>query len=185
LVTRSALLITPGARRQDLLRHAGGTAAHVFEARPGTLKLVLEQLRKTASAGGFSGLVLSTLRIPGVSVRRLLGELTALHDLGVEVTSIKEPWFRLHECGAFLALLDQMLADEKRERILTSLDAARRAGRPPGRQRVQVDLAQLTNLRKSNSLRETARLMGIGPSTAWRLLKELDDLNSRHQESAA
>lgn len=157
----------------------------MFEARPGNLKTVLDQLRRIASAGGFSGLVIPTLRISGVSVRCLLRELTVLHDLGIEVTSVKEPWFRLHECGAFLTLLDQMLADEKRQRILTSLDAARRAGRRPGRPRVKVDLAQLTDLRKSNSLRETARLMGIGPSTAWRLLKELDDLNARQPESAA
>ncbi len=169
---RTALFLTPGTSRRDLLTLADGDITAVYETGTSKGGKALSQSVEDATRGKFSCLVLPSMRLPGVGVRSLLRHLGVLADLRVEVRSLAEPWLTLGmEQAALVAWLHHALDEERRAHVREGMERARRSGRRPGRPPAEIPREQVLGAaRDGASLRELARRFGLGPSTIQRFL---------------
>jgi DNA invertase Pin-like site-specific DNA recombinase len=113
------------------------------------------------------------------SLRHMVSTIEELAALGVDFCSVTEPFDSTTPSGRLLFHLVSAFAEFERgvlvERTRAGLEAARRRGARIGRPRVKVDVKEAVKLRASGkSLRETARLLGIGAATLHRALAELE-----------
>lgn len=170
---RTALLIAPMVPRSELVALAPSEVGPVYETGTGGVGRVLDRIRVDATRQQFKTLVLPTLRLPSVSVRRVLKELAVLSELGVKVVSAREPWLDLSSHGALITTLHEMLSEERKANVRAGVA---RASRKPGRPRVQIDAAKAGVLLDSGmSVRRVAQALGVGASTLqrWRQARAL------------
>jgi DNA invertase Pin-like site-specific DNA recombinase len=109
------------------------------------------------------------------SLRHMISTIEDLAALGIDFCSVTEPFDSTTPSGRLLFHLVSAFAEFERvvlvERTRAGLDAARRRGARIGRPRVNVDVERATLLRASGkSLRETARILGVGAATLHRAL---------------
>jgi DNA invertase Pin-like site-specific DNA recombinase len=116
----------------------------------------------------------------GRNMTDVLGIVQRLDDLGITIVSSRESWTETQGPARKLILsvvawcLEAEVA-QIRERTKAGLERARRRGVRLGRPPAQVDVEQLARLRDDGlSYRAIGRRMGIGASTAHRLLKAHD-----------
>jgi DNA invertase Pin-like site-specific DNA recombinase len=112
------------------------------------------------------------------SLSHMVGTIAELAALGVDFCSVSEPFDSTTPSGKLLFHLVSAFAEFERavliERTKAGLHAARRRGVKIGRPRVQVDVKRAMDLRSSGmSLRETARILGIGAATLHRAIERL------------
>ncbi len=114
----------------------------------------------------------------------MVGNLQAVLELdriGVQVVSVMEPW--LDTGGPVRSLLIAIfswVAEQERLRLIdrtkAGLDRARRQGKRIGRPRASVDITRALALRREGkSLRDVAKLLGVGPATLHRSLVAFTD----------
>ncbi|MBI5500853.1 MAG: recombinase family protein [Deltaproteobacteria bacterium] len=113
------------------------------------------------------------------STRHLLAALDEFSALGVNFVSLREQIDTSTPLGrtvfVIVAAVAELERDLIRERVRSGLAAARRRGARIGRPPVQVDLPRALALRASGkSLREVARVLGIGAATLHRALQAAD-----------
>jgi DNA invertase Pin-like site-specific DNA recombinase len=107
--------------------------------------------------------------------KSMVAAVDELIALGIGLVSVTEPFDALaHDSHHFMRLISA-LADLERqvfaERTRSGLDAARRRGARIGRPRVHVDVERAVELSAAGkSLRETARILGVGAATLHRAL---------------
>lgn len=111
------------------------------------------------------------------SLRHMIGTIEELAALGVDFCSVSEPFDSTTPSGRLLFHLVSAFGEFERgvliERTKAGLDAARRRGVKIGRPRVDVDVDRALKLRATGkSLRETARLLGVGAATLHRALEK-------------
>jgi DNA invertase Pin-like site-specific DNA recombinase len=112
------------------------------------------------------------------SLRHMVSSIEELAALGIDFCSVTEPFDSTTPQGRLLFHLVSAFAEFERgglvERTKAGLDAARRRGIRIGRPRVHVDIDRAVKLRASGkSLRETARLLGVGAATLHRALEKV------------
>jgi DNA invertase Pin-like site-specific DNA recombinase len=113
------------------------------------------------------------------SLRHMVATIEELAALGVDFCSVTEPFDSTTPSGRLLFHLVSAFAEFERgvliERTRAGLDAARKRGVRIGRPRVDVDVERARKLRASGkSLREAARLLGVGAATLHRALEKPD-----------
>jgi DNA invertase Pin-like site-specific DNA recombinase len=111
------------------------------------------------------------------SLRHMVSTIEELAALNVHFTSATEAIDSTTPQGRLLFHLVSAFAEFERgvlvERTKAGLEAARRRGAKIGRPRVHVDVERALKLRSAGkSLRETARLLGVGAATLHRALEK-------------
>lgn len=153
----------------DLARSRELNVSRVYKANRTNLREAFEAIRADAEAKVFGVLLLETLDLPGVGTRRLLAELAALADLGVEVGSVKEPFITLGgEQGEIVRWLHARFSSEKSRNVAEGIA---RSPKQAGRPRVQIPEAEVLRMaEKKMSLRAIARRTGVSASVLQRFL---------------
>jgi DNA invertase Pin-like site-specific DNA recombinase len=142
------------------------------DARPELL-----QMMAAARRGEFKVLIVWKSDRLFRSLRHMVGTIEELAALGVDFCSTTEPFDSTTPQGRLLFHLVSAFAEFERgvliERTKAGLEAARRRGAKIGRPRVHVDVERAVKLRASGkSLRETARMLGVGAATLHRALEK-------------
>lgn len=137
----------------------------------------LARLMADARKGAFKVLIVWRSDRLFRSLKNMVATIEELTALGVDFVSVTEPFDTSTPQGKLLLHLVSAFGEFERqiliERTRAGLDAARRRGARIGRPRVQVDLDRALKLRSAGkSLRETARLLGIGAATLHRALEK-------------
>jgi DNA invertase Pin-like site-specific DNA recombinase len=149
-----------------------------------------ELLRDAHRAPLWSAVFVFALDRLGRRMMDVLELVTRLDDLGIAVISHAEPW--TSSTGPARKLMLSIAAwvleaevERIRERTRLGLEQARRRGIRLGRPPVAVELERLLALRASGmSLRQVGRELGIGASTAHRLLRAHETLEAACSENA-
>jgi hypothetical protein len=125
--------------------------------------------RRGAARRDFDVLVVETLALPGLGVRRMLRELSALQAIAVDIASFTEPFVSVRgEVGRLVGWLHEHLEDERRQTIRAGLG---RSSKRPGRPKKVLPAERILALdARGASLRRIAKLVGVGPSTVQRFL---------------
>ncbi len=105
----------------------------------------------------------------------MVNTLAELSALGVEFASVTEPFDTTTPQGRLLVHMVAAFAEFERgvliERTRAGLAAARRRGVRVGRPPTGVDTKEVRRLRATGkSVREVARLLGVGATTVHRIL---------------
>ncbi len=155
---------------------------HVFDetAPAGKARPELNRMMAMAKRGDLRGyrLVLWSLDRLG---RSLTGNLQLILDLeqnGCSVISVKEPW--MSQDGPVRSLLLAVfswVAEQERtrlsQRVIASVERARRAGKKLGRPRKFINVEEALRLRAQGlSIEDTAIRLGVGRSTLHRALMD-------------
>lgn len=111
------------------------------------------------------------------SLRHMVSTIEELAALNIHFTSATEAFDSTTPQGRLLFHLIAAFAEFERgvlvERTKAGLEAARRRGAKIGRPRVHVDIEKALKLRAAGkSLRETARILGIGAATLHRAMEK-------------
>ena len=153
---------------------------------------VLEELFRQAHRGPpWSSVFVFALDRLGRRMMDVLQLVTRLDELGITVVSHQEPW--TSSTGPTRTLMLSIMAwvlecevDRLRARTMAGLEQARRRGVRLGRPPVEVNIEHLVALRSCGmSLRQIGRELGIGASTAHRLLRAHETLEAARSENAA
>jgi DNA invertase Pin-like site-specific DNA recombinase len=143
-----------------------------FSRRPESMHLM-----QNARQGAFDVVVVWRVDRIFAGTKNMVATIDELTALGIGFASVTEPFDTMAPDGhhflrfmsAFAELESQILA----ERTRAGLDSARRRGARIGRPRVHVDIDRAVELRGGGrSLRETARILGVGAATLHRALKK-------------
>lgn len=113
------------------------------------------------------------------SLRHMVATLDELAALGIDFASVTEPFDTTTPQGRLLLHLVAAFAEFEKgvlvERTRAGIAAARRRGARIGRPPVHVDVARALSLRASGrSLREVARVLGVGAATVCRAIQAAD-----------
>ena len=125
------------------------------------------------------------------SVRNLLELVDSLNAWGVGLVSLRDAHIdTTTPSGRFtlqiLAAVAELERELVRERVIAGVRRAQAAGKHCGRPKVALDLRPaLALLREGQSLKETARILGVSRNTLRRRLREAGEWPVRHPETAA
>lgn len=165
-------------RRMAEQRNLKVHEVYVEQASGRKKRPVLEELFQEAHRGPpWSAVLVFALDRLGRRMMDVLHLVTRLDELGIAVISHQEPW--TSNTGPTRALMLSVMAwvleveiERIRQRTRLGLEQARRRGARIGRPPLDVDVEKLANLRASGmSFRQIGREIGIGASSAHRLLK--------------
>ena len=137
---------------------------------------VLDRLMADAHHGKFDFVVVFAIDRLGRSLKGNLDLLLDLDRCGVRVISYSEPWLAMDgPVRSLLVSIFSWVAEQERvrigERCRAGLDRARARGVRLGRPPAKVDTARMIALHtEGRSVRKIAKALGIGASTAHRLL---------------
>jgi DNA invertase Pin-like site-specific DNA recombinase len=137
---------------------------------------VLDRLMKDAHHGKFDLVIVFAIDRLGRSLKGNLDLVLDLDRCGVRIVSYSEPWLAMDgPVRSLLISIFSWVAEQERvrigERCRAGLDRARARGIKLGRPAAKVDLAKLTSLHDQGlSVRKIGRALGIGASTAHRLI---------------
>lgn len=170
--SKAALLLLDEHARSaivDLARSRELNVSRVYKANRSNPREAFEAVRADAEAKVFGVLLLETLDLPGIGTRRLLSELAALAELGVEVGSVNEPTITLADAqGDLVRWLHARFSSEKSRNVADGIARSpKRAGRP--RAHVPEDEV-LRMAAKGMSLRAISRRTGVSTSVLQRFL---------------
>jgi DNA invertase Pin-like site-specific DNA recombinase len=164
---------------QRLIEHRGWalTATYLDHSISGPKDVRPEFAKMMAAAGRGEFTILLVWRSDRLfrSLRHMVATLKELSGLNVDFVSATEAFDSTTPQGKLLFPMARAFVDLERgvlvERTRAGLDAARRRGIRIGRPRVHVDLERAIKLRAAGkSLRETARILGVGAATLHRAL---------------
>ena len=125
------------------------------------------------------------------SVRNLLELVDSLNAWGVGLVSLRDAHIdTTTPSGRFtlqiLAAVGELERELVRERVIAGVRRAQAAGKHCGRPKVELDLRPaLALLREGQSLKETARILGVSRNTLRRRLREAGEWPVCHPETAA
>lgn len=171
LPSAALLLLDDKARPAviELARQRELNVSRVYRTSRRSLREAFERIRSDAKAETFGVLLVKTLDLPELGTRRVLAELSALAELGVEVGSANEPFLTLKgPQGELVRWLHRRLSTEKRRSIA---DGIARSKKKPGRPRASIPEADVLRMAaKGMSIRAIARKTKLGASTIQRFL---------------
>lgn len=148
-----------------------GSGSRSFARRPESVRLIQDARRNA-----FDIVVVWRADRLFTGIRNMVATIDELTALGIHFVSTTEPFNTLgpdgHHFIRFVSALAELESQVPAERTRAGLDAARRRGSRIGRPRVDVDVQRALELKGSGkSLRETARILGVGAATLHRALK--------------
>lgn len=107
------------------------------------------------------------------SLRELLATLETLGELGIAFVSVHEPFDTTTSAGKLLLQIVGAFAEFERnvlrERTRSGLEAAKLRGRQLGRPKRTVDAELVAKMRKTMTMDEISRELGVGVATLYRL----------------
>jgi DNA invertase Pin-like site-specific DNA recombinase len=159
------------ARGWQAIEHVDRGVSGAKDRRPG-----LDKLLAAVKARKVDVVVVAAFDRFGRSVRHLVECLDLFRHLGVEFVSLREQIDTGSPLGQAIFTIIAAIAQLERsliaERVRAGLRRAKAEGKRLGRPRVEVDQARLTSvMRRGLSVRDSARLLGISPSSFARLLR--------------
>jgi DNA invertase Pin-like site-specific DNA recombinase len=169
---------------QRLLEHRGWalTVTYLDHSMSGPMDVRPEFAKMMAAARRGEFTVLLVWRSDRLfrSLRHMVATLKELSVLNVDFVSVTEAFDSTTPQGRLLFQIVSAFGDLERgvlvERTRAGLDDARRRGIKIGRPRVDVDVERAIKLRAAGkSLRETARILGVGAATLHRALEARHD----------
>lgn len=143
--------------------------------RPGLIKLLQE-----AESGRVSIVIVFDLTRLGRSLRDIVRIAQRFKELGIRLVSVKDGLDTTNQLlyDIFTAVIGALAEAERkliRERTIEGLIRARSQGKKLGR-RQRVDLDKLVTLMKAGfKPRQTAKILGVHPSTIYRSIKKLKE----------
>lgn len=137
----------------------------------------LDQLMADAKRGKFDVLVVWRFDRFARSTRFLLESLELFNSLGIDFVSLRESIDTSTASGklvfTILGAVAELERSNIRERVVAGQKAAKRRGVRFGRPQVQVDIAEVTGLRKlGKSWREIALALGTSEDTLLRRVQK-------------
>jgi len=153
-------------------------AGHVYEEVESSAKVrpVYEGMMNDARRGKFRALAFWALDRLGRNMWETIAAIKELDRLGVQVVSVKEPWFDTSGpvrdlLIAIFSWVGQHERDRIRARTVAALRAARDRGVQLGRPRVEFDLDKARSLRAAGlSYRRIAEAVGVSVATVHEAL---------------
>ena len=171
-------------QRPELVRLArlrGLEIVAVYEEKESAAKTrpEFDRMMVAAHQGRFDVLLVWSLDRFGRSMSGNLSAVLKLDGLRIATLSAREPWLATEgpTRGLLIAVFSWVAGQERlriSERTKVALDRVRAEGRQLGRPRARVDILRALILieGKGHSVREAAKLLGIGASTLHRALAE-------------
>jgi Enterobacteriaceae phage serine recombinase len=156
--------------------HVAGEFVDIGWSGLSTKRPQLELMKREVGSGHIDVVAAWRFDRLGRSTRDFLNLLEELRVRGVEVVSAQENVDTSSPIGRVFLMVIALMAEMEREwlrdRTKAGLAAARRRGAILGRPRVTVDLVRAHELlREGQSVRQTARAIGVGASTLSRALR--------------